>query len=185
MAIAAAASLAAAGPAAAAPAVAILSPADRLVVEMGAVVPADWTCAEADGASPPACTATAAAGSAIDTSTPGAKAFTVTGTSTSGGGVVVLTHVYVVVDTTAPPAPLVTAPPPVTLEPGTPLSVRWTGEQGGAFEWRVRGADGAARLGGTLPAGPGPAAVEVPAPEPGDGYVFEVRQADASGNLGP
>jgi hypothetical protein len=85
------------------------------------------------------------------------------------------------VDATAPGAPSPSLEGPGGQERATTPAFSWRADPGTTATWRVRGA------GGRIVAGPSgtPQARIAPDPLPPGAYVFEVRLADAVGNLGP
>jgi Tol biopolymer transport system component len=74
------------------PSVALASPADGAVYQLGALATAAFTCADI-GAGIQSCAGTRANGAALDTSTPGSHTFTVTATDIAGRAASV-THTY-------------------------------------------------------------------------------------------
>ena len=89
------------------------------------------------------------------------------------------THRFTV-DTVAPPAPTITSRPPASTALVSP-PFAWQGEPGGTYLWRM------VTEGGTVERGPiAVNATSVGAGPVGPGtYLFQVRQRDAAGNLGP
>ncbi len=89
------------------------------------------------------------------------------------------THRFTV-DTVAPPAPTITSRPPASTTSASP-QFAWQGEPGGTYLWRM------VTEGGTVERGPiAVNATSVGAGPVGPGtYLFQVRQRDAAGNLGP
>lgn len=109
----------------------------------------------------------------------GAYVFGVKQVRTGGQPGAEATHRFTV-DTVAPPAPTITSrPPPSTPVVSPPFA--WQGEPGGTYLWRM------VTEGGTVERGPiAVNATSVGAGPVGPGtYLFQVRQRDAAGNLGP
>jgi 6-phosphogluconolactonase len=114
-----------------APTIDLSTPPEGAQYQLGADVPADYSCADEGGSGLQSCTGDVADGHPLDTSTPGTHAFTVVARD-GAGNETTLTHGYTVApDEQAPTIDLVTPADGAEYQQGAAVAVAYTCADGG------------------------------------------------------